>query len=91
MDKEVCAGIDSSGIQAIKSLVEHFEFLEDERRRAYKDIERLEVACDNLEADKAQLKAEKEQLVFALGRHTWREMRREALSKRYRRRYGRRV
>lgn len=87
MDKEVCTTIDTNGLRALESLIGYIRFLEDEKTRAYKDIERLEVACDNLEEDKAELMAEKEQLMFALGRHTWREMRKEDLSKRYRRRY----
>lgn len=55
MDKELLASIDVSGIRSLRSVVEYIDFLEDERRRAYKDIERLEVENDKLRVITEQL------------------------------------
>ena len=67
-------------IAGLKAMIEHLEFLEDEVRRCYHDMEEHEAKIDLLETQKMDL-------VEALANKTWQDMRQTAFRRRQARKW----
>lgn len=66
---------------ALVGAVGWIDFLEDERRRCYRELEEYEVEIE-------RLKAQNRGLMEALGRQVWDEMRSSAMSRKNRRKFN---
>ena len=67
-------------ITGLKAMIEHLEFLEDEVRRCYHDMEEYEAKIDLLETQKMDL-------VEILANKTWQDMRQTAFKRRQARKW----
>jgi hypothetical protein len=67
-------------INNMKSVIEEYEFLKDEVKRCYHDIEEYEAKIDNLEMQKMNL-------VEALARKTWEDMAQTAFKRKQARKW----